>query len=75
MNYLTKTILRFLLLILCHGTNAQQVQPSITGQVTDSQNKPVDAALVWLVTSDGATSVALLPRPTAGLLFLVLPKK
>lgn len=58
MNYLTKTTLFSLLLILCHWTNAQQVQPSITGQVTDSQNKPVDAALVWLVTPDGATSVA-----------------
>lgn len=53
MNDLLRLALLLVLLTCCSMIKAQHAPCSITGQVTDPQQKPVDAALVWLVTPDG----------------------
>ncbi len=58
MNHPTKIVLLLLLYTLCQPLQSLQAQSSVTGRVTDTHDKPVDAALVWLVTPDAATSLA-----------------
>lgn len=58
MNCFTKLTIACFLSLLCMLTNAQTAQPSLTGLVTDNHDKPIDAALVWLVTPDAANSLA-----------------
>lgn len=71
MNYLTKTILFFLLLTLCHRTNAQPIPSYLTGKVTDTHNRPVDAALICLITANAGASVTQAITTPEG--YFVLP--
>lgn len=58
MTCFTKLTIACFLSLLCMLANAQTAQSSLTGLVTDNHDKPIDAALVWLVTPDATTSLA-----------------
>lgn len=59
MNSLTRIIIFAVSCIFCLlSANAQNSTASITGAVTDTEKTGIDAALIWLVTPDGGTSIA-----------------